>query len=133
MVKGIATGDNGKFSLLAERVQQAMDTAIHQDPVHLKPGEVGISPLNRQFSIKHVHSTILSSFIRDGHDPNRTQVGICREVRDPQKRLHLENHNKALAASSPLMPNVEERAIQYECLGSSHYNAALHLSQKCRV
>ena len=66
-----------------------------------------VSPLNLQFSIKHVHFAILTSFIGDGHDPDRAAVGICRKVRDPQKRLHTENHNKTLAANSPLMPNVE--------------------------
>ena len=133
MVKGIDIGDSCKFSLLAERFQQAMATAVHQEPIRLRPGEVGISPLNRQFSIQHVHSTILSSFIRDGHDPNRTQVGICREVRDPQKRLHLENHNKALAANSPLMPSVRDNAISYEGLSTTHYNVALRLVDECRV
>ena len=119
MVKGVSIlsrhmsvgEDIGKFTLLSQRVKQAMDTAIHKEPVHLKPSVVGVSPLNRQFSIKHVHFTILTSFIGDGHDPDRAAVGICREVRDPQKRLNLENHNMALAASSPLMPSVEKGAI----------------------
>ena len=76
-----ACEDIGKFTLLAERMQQAIDTAIHKEPVHLKPSLVGVSPLNRQFSIKHVHLWILQSFLSDGHDPNRPAVGICREVR----------------------------------------------------
>ena len=133
MVKGIDTGDSCKFSLLAERFQQAMATAVHQAPICLSPGEVGISPLNRQFSIQHVHATILASFIRDGHDPDRTQVGICREVRDLQKRVHLENYNKALSANSPLMPSVRDNAISYEGLSTTHYNVALRLVDECRV
>ena len=68
MIKGLsllsrhmsACEDIVKFTFLAERVQQAIDTAIHKEPVRLKPSLVGVSPLNRQFSIKHVHVTILS-------------------------------------------------------------------------
>ena len=39
--------DIGKFTLLAERVQQALATAIHKEPVRLKPCLVGVTPLNR--------------------------------------------------------------------------------------
>ena len=137
MVKGArhmsACKGIGKFTLPAESLQQALATAIHKEPVRLKPYLVGVSPLNRQFSIKHVHRWILQSFFSDGHDPNRPAVGICREVRDAQKRLQLENHNKALAANWPFMPSVEEGAMRYECLASNHYNVASRLVEERSV
>ena len=80
-----------------------------------------------------MHFTLLTPFLTDGHDPSRAAVGICLEVSDPQKRLHLENHNMALAANSLLMPSVEAGTILYECLASTHYNVALRLVEECRL
>ena len=54
-------------------------------------------------------------------------------MRDPQKRLHLENYNMALAANSPFMPSVEGGAMRYKCLASTHYNVALRLAEEYRL
>ena len=112
---------------MGERVAAAMRLRVAHGEARLSPSSVGISPWNRLFSVHQVHNTILKSFCVDGHDPNRPQVGICCEVREPGARLALEIHNKNLADSSPLMPRVETGAILYEALACTHYNVALLL------
>ena len=119
--------DPSKLALLAERVKGAMGKAVYPDAKRIAPHEVGISPLNRLFSVHQVHNTILKSFVKEGHDPGRPQVGICCEVRDPAKRKSLEDYNVSLSQSSPLMPKTEPGVIQYEGLACTHYNVSLRL------
>ena len=122
-----SSDDPSKLALLAERVKGAMGKSVYPDAKRLSPQEVGISPLNRLFSVHQVHNTILKSFVKEGHDPSRPQVGICCEVRDPAKRKSLEEYNMSLSQSSPLMPKTEPGVIQYEGLACTHYNVALRL------
>ena len=79
-----------------------------------------------------VHNTILKSFLTDGHDPGRPHIGVACEVRDPTARKSLEDYNKGLANSSPLMPRVEEGSLCYEGLACTHYNVALRLVHEAR-
>jgi len=125
--------DAGKEKKLADRVKEAMRSRVDPGELRLKPSSVGISPLNRLFSVHQVHNTILKSFWVDGHDPMRPQVGICCEVRDPAARLSLEAHNKAMSDNSPLMPRVEPGALRYEALACTHYNTALLLVAQGRA
>ena len=119
--------DPSKLALLAERVKGAMGKAVYPDAKRIVPQEVGISPLNRLFSVHQVHNTILKSFVKEGHDPSRPQVGICCEVRKPEKRKSQEEYNVSLSQSSPLMPKTEPGVIQYQGLACTHYNVALRL------
>ena len=125
--------DPSKFGRLAERVRGAMALAVHPAPMRIPPSSVGISPKNRLFSAHQVHNTILVSFNKDGHDPDRPHVGVCCEVRDPGARKALEDYNKSLAQNSTLMPKVEDGVIQYEGLACSHYNTALRLVHEARL
>ena len=122
--------DPHRRDLLAERVRGAMSRALYPRAMRIVPEAVGVSPLNRLFSVHQVHNTILKSFVDDGFDPERPQVGICCEVRDPAKRLALQAHNESLATMSPLMPKVDPCSIEYECLSNTHYNVALRLINK---
>ena len=125
--KASSADDPSKVLKMGERVAAAMRLRVAPGEARLSPSSVGISPWNGLFSVHQVHNTILKSFCVDGHDPNRPQVGICCEVRDPGARLSLENHNNNLSDSSPLMPRVETGAIRYEALACTHYNVALLL------
>ena len=128
-----SSDDPSKLALLAERVKGVMGKSVYPDAKRLSPHEVGISPLNRLFSVHQVHNTILKSFVGEGHDPSRPQVGICCEVRDPEKRKSLEEYNMSLSQSSPLMPKTEPGVIQYEGLACTHYNVALRLVSNSAV
>ena len=125
--KASSADDPSKVAKMGERVAAAMKLRIAPEATRLSPSNVGISPCNRLFSVHQVHNTILKSFGVDGHDPNRPQVGICCEVRDPVASLALEKHNQHLADNSPLMPKVEPGLIRYEALACTHYNVALLL------
>ena len=81
-----------------------MSKALYPQAQRLKPESLGVSPLNRIFSVQQVHSAILRSYVEDGFDPERPQMGICCEIRNPAKRKILQAHNESLAAMSPLMP-----------------------------
>ena len=76
--------DPSKLALLAERVKAVMGKSVYPDAKRISPHEVGVSPLNRLFSVHQAHNTILKSFVKEGHDPGRPQVGICCEVRGPR-------------------------------------------------
>ena len=122
--------DPSKSSLLADRVRGALKRALYPEPRRIAPGDVGISPLNRLFSVHQVHNQILASFVNEGFDPDRPHVGVCCEVRDPGAREALERYNMHMSSQSPLMPIVEPGRIQYEGLANTHFNVALRLVQK---
>ena len=121
--------DPTKLGRLAKRVEQAMALAINPEPVRLDPHMVGVSPLNRLFSIQQVHNTILRSIIQDGHDPGRPHVGVACEIRAPEKVASLVQYNEAMAARSPLMPKVDTDLMRYEGLSCTHYNMSLRLGK----
>ena len=122
--------DPSKSALLADRVRGALTKSLYPEPRRIAPGDIGISPLNRLFSVHQVHNAILSSFVNEGFDPDRPHVGICCEVRDPVAREALERYNVNMSSQSPLMPIVEPGRIQYEGLANTHFNVALRLVQK---
>ena len=122
--------DPSKSALLADRVRGALKRALYPEPRRIAPGDIGISPLNRLFSVHQVHKQILTSFVQEGFDPDRPHVGICCEVRDPGAREALERYNTHMSSQSPLMPVVEPGRIQYEGLANTHFNVALRLIQK---
>ena len=66
-----SSDDPSKLALLAERVKGVMGKAVYPDAKRISPHEVGVSPLNRLFSVHQVHNTILKSFVKEGHDPSR--------------------------------------------------------------
>ena len=121
--------DPTKANKLSKRFNDGMATAINPEPQQIDPRALGVSSVNRLFSIQHVHCTILQSMVADGHDESRPSVGICVEVRDKKALEKLIRHNQNLAATSPLMPKVYAELIRYECLASTHYNVSLRLGK----
>ena len=119
-----------KLRRIAKRVQEAIAAAVHAEPLRIDPRAIGVSPLNRLFSIQQVHNTLLASIVKDGHDPTRPQVGICVEIRDPAALKSLVNFNASMARTSPLMSKVHPELLRYECLSSTHYNVALRLGRE---
>ena len=95
--------DPGEASKLAKRFNEAMALRLTPEPVYIDPRMIGISPLNRLFSVQQVHNVILKSVFKDGHDPDRPLAGICAEARDPAKLKPLVAHNEKLS-KVPLMP-----------------------------
>ena len=116
--------DPSKVSKLGNRFNEAMALALNAgSPMQIAPHLLGISKVNRLFSIMQVHSTILASIVKDGHDPTRPLVGICCET-TPESRKELFDHNVFLASQSPMMPK-SDPAMYYEKLTNTHYNVAL--------
>ena len=72
----------------------------------------------------HVHMTILPSIFKDGHDPTRSQPGVCCET-TATERNELLKHNMTLAEASPLMPQPVKEMLRFEALAGNHYNTTL--------
>ena len=115
--------DPSKVNKLAKRFLEGMQKAVEKEPRRIDPHLLGVSKTNRLFSIQHVHSGVLESIIKNGHDPSRPQVGICCET-TPEEQRELLQHNKDLASQSALMPPADED-MRYEKLACSHYNIGL--------
>ena len=116
--------DPTKVSKLGKRFNEAMALALNAgSPMQIAPHLLGISKVNRLFSIIQVHSTILASIVKDGHDPTRPPVGICCET-TPESRKELFDHNVFLASQSPMMPKPDV-AMRYEKLSNAYYSVAL--------
>ena len=91
--------DPSKYKLLSQKMAAVMKKAMYPTAMRISPHAIGISPLNRLFSVRQVHNTILRSFVQDGFSEDRPQVGICCEVRDSAKRRSLQHFNEELAAT----------------------------------
>ena len=124
-----ADGKAPQVKQLAKRVEKILEGALdYGEPRKLPPHYLGVSPLNRQFSVQHVHQGILASFKDYGHSQMRTQIGICVQHKAGSKTLaELRKHNEQLSDCSPLFPRHAAERMDYECLASTHYNVALRL------
>ena len=90
---------------LAQRVEQALERTTNKEPKHIHPSKVLVSTQNRNGAppnVQHVHHTILKSFITKGFDYSRPPVGICVEVKSPEGKLKLLEHNKKFLSPSCL-------------------------------
>ena len=116
--------DPAKTNKLGKIYLEALAMKLNPEPVHLDPRQVGVSKANRLFSIKHVHHTILDSCAKDGHDPNRSQPGVCCETTKADQK-ELVRHNMEIANASAMMPQPDPELMRYEGLAGNHYNVAL--------
>ena len=112
--------DPQKVHRLAKRYELALSQAVNEQAQQIDPRALGVSPRNRLFSIQRLHSVIIRSYAKDGHDPSRPLVGICREVTDPAKLASLIDHNQGLSDSSPLMPPTYKNLMGYEVAACNH-------------
>ena len=111
---------------LAQRVEQALERTTNKEPKHIHPSRILVSTQNRNGAppnVQHVHQTILKSFITKGFDYSRPPVGICVEVKSPEGKQKLLEHNKKFL--SPLMPPIVEDGVQYASIACTHLNTAL--------
>ena len=69
--------DPQKILQLGKRYELAMSMALFNHATTLPPHVVGISPLNRLFSVQQVHKTIIRSFVNDGHIDDKPHIGVC--------------------------------------------------------
>ena len=89
---------------LAQRVESALGKALHKEPKQIDPRKILVSQHNRMGAppnVQYIHKTLLKSFLEKGYDYSRPAVGICVEVKSPEGKRKLLEHNKKL--TSPLM------------------------------
>ena len=94
--------DNGnddpvKAVKMGKRFNEAMTLALNPEPSLVDPRLIGISPVNRLFSVMQCHNGILKGIIKDGHDPTRRAPGILAEVNEPLEIKALGDHRRNLA------------------------------------
>ena len=118
--------DPVKATKLSKRFGEAMALAINPEPVTVDPRAIGISKLNRLFSVKQVHNVLLPSIHKHGFDPRRPLAGILCEVRNVAKLEALIAHNKQLC-EAPGMPPLYPEYIRFECLAATHLNVSIRL------
>ena len=117
---------NNAGARLAQRVELALGKAIHKEPKQIDPKRILVSPHNRNGAppnVQYIHKTLLKSFLEKGFDYSRPSVGICYEVKSPEGKRKLVEHNKKF--TSPLMPPLIEDGVQYASIACSHLNTSL--------
>ena len=65
---------------MAERVRGALALARHAHPIQLVPETVGISKVNRLFSVQYVHKGVLGGIMKEGFDPDRLDLAPTSDV-----------------------------------------------------
>ena len=128
--KATPSEDPTKLLKLGRMYKEAMTLEIYKEPRPLKPHALGVSILNRQFSVQQCHTVIIPSIEKHSHVDDRTPFGICVWIRDPEKLKRLIDHNVKLSAGSRLMPTVHTDVMTYECLDCSHYNVVLRIGDE---
>ena len=118
-----------KLQKLGKLYKEALAHAIHEC-MTLTPHHVGISKVNRVFSVQQIHTVIIPSVEEHTHVDDRTPICICVWIRDPDKLAELLRHNKRLSRGSRLMPTVHVTVMQYECLACTHYNVVLRIGDE---
>ena len=111
---------------LAQRVEDALAKTLTKEPKQIDPKKILVSQYNRMGAppnVQYVHKTLLRSFLEKGYDYSRPAVGICVEIKSPEGKKKLLEHNKKF--TSPLMPPLLEDGVQYASIASSHLNASL--------
>ena len=99
---------------LAQRVEAALQRTRNKEPKQINPKKILVSPNNRNGSppnVQYIHRSILKSFLDKGFDYSRPPVGICVDVKPPEGKRKLLEHNRAF--TSPLMPSLIEDGVQY--------------------
>ena len=125
--------DQGKLRKLAQRVEHALNEKVRlKEPKQLDPRAVLVAPLNRDGAppnVQHVHQVILRSFLQQGYDRTRPQVGICVEFKSEEGKRRLLEHNRRFSKGDPLLPPIDDSQAMYGSLAGSHLNIALRILQ----
>ena len=93
-------------------------------PVYIDVDEVGADPCNRMGSapnIMIVHKVLAPSFKKDGFDPSKAPIGVCRSFgANTDLVARLQQHNGKFSTS--LYPAIKADKMTYGSLGSTHVN-----------
>ena len=119
---------NSAMALLAKRVESALGKAIYKEAKQIDPRKILVSQSNRNGAppnVQYVHRTILKSFLEKGYDYSRPPYGVCVEVKSPEAKRKLLEHNRKFI--SPLMPPIIEDGVQYASIACTHLNTALRI------
>ena len=119
-------GSSAATVRLAQRVEQALKQSLNKEPKQIPPQKILPAVQNRNGAppnVQHIHKTILKSFLVQGYDYSRPPVGICVEVKSPEGKQKLLDHNKRF--NSPLMPPRLEDGVQFASIACTHLNTAL--------
>jgi len=122
--------DAAKAMKLAQRVELILGTCVNQEPRHLDPRSLLVSPQNRDGAppnVQHVHQGILRSLAQNGFDRSRPAVGICVQLRSPEAKARALEWNRRFTAGNALLPPINEDLVAYATLAGSHLNLALRL------
>ena len=125
--------DQGKFNMLAQRVEEALSQeSLFVEPKQIDPSVILVAPANRDGAppyVRHVHYGILKSFMTKGFDRTRLAIGICIKYTFDHGTALVKDRNKRFAAKgNKLLPAINEEAM-YGSLASYHYNLALRCIQ----
>ena len=116
---------------LGHRVAQYMlEYRCNDEPEHIAPNLVGVSPNNRAGAdpnLQVVHNRIVKSFHIDGHDPSRHPPGIVVRCTSGPAKAALVDYNLRFSEGRPLLPSVDKEGMTYATLAGSH----LTLAVKC--
>lgn len=101
---------------------------IHDSPIHIQPDEVGADWTNRMGStpnISIVHSVIAKSLAKDGYDPSKPQIGLCRSFAGHGVQLEkLLKWNQSFTTGDARYPFIHKAKMTYGSLACSHLNLA---------
>ena len=80
--------DNGnddpvKAVKMGKRFNEAMTLALNPEPSLVDPRMIGISQVNRLFSVMQCHNVILKGVIKDGHDATRPALASLPKPMTP--------------------------------------------------
>ena len=101
---------------------------MHDEPIHIEPDEIGADWTNRMGStpnISIVHSVIATSLSKDGYDPSKPQIGLCRSFAgDPDRLEKLLKWNNSFTAGDARYPFIHKAKMTYGSLACTHLNLA---------
>lgn len=119
-----------KVGKLAQRVEGTLATCLNTEPRQIDPRALLVAPANRDGAtpnVQHIHKGILASFLKNGFDRQRPQVGICVQVKSSEGKAKLLEFNKRFSKGNELLPPIDEDLALYGTLAGSHLNIALRL------
>ena len=101
---------------------------MHDEPIHIEPDEIGADWTNRMGStpnISIVHSVIATSLSKDGYDPSKPQIGLCRSFGGHGVLLEkLLQWNQSFSAGDARYPFIHKAKMTYGSLACTHLNLA---------
>ena len=104
---------------------------IHDSPIHIDPEQIGADWTNRMGStpnIAIVHNVLAESFKKDGYDPSKPQIGLCRNfAADSDLRQKLLAWNLRFSGGDPRFPAVHKDKMENGSLACTHLNMCARL------